>query len=310
MVFTLAGSASLLHFFFVFERYRESTMSQVESVQSITRLIWVPLALVLAWVAIRTRPKIVLLIVAGLAAAAMLVSVLPESPSMLGLVLESLLVPLLSGLISILLPVLLGGACGAYQSVLIAFGVAWAFDTLAESGFAALSGPIVTRWGQPAGGWAVFVLLLVAVIVLIPVDGKLFTVAPQERGRTFAPADRSPAAAFVLSWFVPFYAVYWIYRIHGEEAFVKPSRKLLSPRAAAWLVVIPLIGDLFFPFMLSSLADHNNEVSVSGGGGRVQRPWVAFLFALIFPPAAIALIQSALNEVAERGTHLQSEPVA
>ncbi len=80
-------------------------------------------------------------------------------------------------------------------------------------------------------------------------------------GAVFARAgERSPVAA-LLSWFVPFYLVYWLYRIHGEEAYVKPSRKLLSPRAAAWISVIPLVGDLLIPFMLSTLADHNNEVS-------------------------------------------------
>lgn len=304
--FVLAGSASMLHFFSVYERYRESTISNVEQVQTITRLIWVPLALVLAWVAIRTRPKLVLLSVAGLAGAAMLVSNIPEPPSQLGLVIESLLVPLLSGLISILFPVLLAGACGSYQSVLIAFGVALTFDTLVESGFVAILSPVVTRFGASAGGWAVFILLLAAIVVLIPIEGKLFTIAPPERGRSFAPAGRSPVAAFFLSWFVPFYAVYWLYRIHGEEAFVKPSRKLLSPRAAAWISVIPVLNDLLIPFMLSTLADHNNEVSESSGGGRVQRPWAAFLWGLLFPPAAIAIIQSKLNEAAERGEHLQS----
>ena len=307
-VFVLAGSASELHFFFDFQRFHDSTMDTVEHIMGVTRLIWVPLSLVLAWIAVRTRPKVVLLVVAALAAAAFLTTLIPDSPSMFGLVLESILVPLLSGIMVILVPVLIGGACGSIASILVAFGLAITFDTLAESGVVPLVGSTIDHYGGAAGGWIGFALILISIVLLIPIQGNLFAVPPPERSRSFAPVHRDPIVAALLGCFVPFYAVYWLYRIHGEEAYVKPSRKLLSPRVAAWISVIPFISELMIPFMLSTLADHNNEVSESSGGGRVQRPWAAFLWGLLLPPVAIAIIQSKLNEAAERGKHLQSEP--
>jgi hypothetical protein len=309
ITFVLAGSASSLHYTFVFERYRELGIASIGQLEGISRLFWVPLALVLAWVAVRTRPKLVLLIAAGFAAAAILVSLMPEFPVELGLVLESLLVPLLSALTFILFPALLAGACGAYQPMLIAFGVAWVFNSLVGSGLGALMGPnILERYGASAMGWVMFTLLLVVVVILIPIQRELFTVAPPERGRSLAPANRNPVVAAILTCFVPFYFVYWLYRIHGEEAYVKPSRKLLSPRAAAWICVIPGISELMIPFILSTLADHNNEVSESTGGGRAQRPWAAFLCGLLVVPVGVGLVQASLNKLAAKSATILAEP--
>jgi hypothetical protein len=308
VAFVLAGSASELHFFFDFQRFHDSTMDTVEHIIGITRLIWVPLSLVLAWIAIRTRPKVVLLVVAALAAAAFLTTLIPDSPSMFGLVVESILVPLLSGVMVILVPVLIGGACGSIASILVAFGLAITFDTLAESGVVPLVGSTIDHYGGAAGGWIGFVLILISIVLLIPIQGDLFTVAPPERGRSFAPVHRDPIVTALLSCFVPFYIVYWLYRVHGEEAYVKSSRKLLSPRAAAWISVIPLIGELMIPFILSTLADHNNEASAASGGERIQRPWAAFLCGLLCLPVGVGLVQASLNKLAAAGGQILAEP--
>jgi hypothetical protein len=69
--------------------------------------------------------------------------------------------------------------------------------------------------------------------------------------------------------------------------------------------VIPLIGELMIPFILSTLADHNNEASESvrrrANPASVGRVLVR---AVVSPPVAIAIIQSKLNEAAERAKHL------
>jgi hypothetical protein len=308
VVFVLAGSASELHFIFDFQRFHNSTIDSVEHIMGITRLIWVPLSLVLAWVAIRTRPKVVLLTVAALAATAFLATLIPDSPGMLGLVLESILVPLLSGILVILLPVLIGGACGSATSILVALGVAITFDSLAESSVVPLVGSTIDRYGLASGGWIGFALILISIVILIPVQGNLFSVAPPERGRTFAPVHRDPVVTALLSCFVPFYILYWLYKVHGEEAYVKPSRKLLSPRAAVWISVIPFVNELMIPFMLSTLADHNNEASAASGGERIQRPWAAFLCGLLCLPVGVGLVQASLNKLAAAGGQIMAEP--
>ncbi len=306
-VFVLAGSANELHFFFDFQRFHDSTMDAVEHIINITKLIWVPFSLVLAWIAIRTRPKVVLLIISALSAAGFLATLIPDSPGVSGLVFESLLVPLLSGLMVILFPVLIGGACGNNTSILVALGMALTLDNLIEFAVIGLSGPLVERIGASAGAWIGFALIAFSVALLIPIRGELFMTAPPARGRSFAPVRRDPVVAAILSSIVPFYTVYWLYRIHGEEAHVKPSRKLLSPRAAAWISVIPVIGELMIPFILSTLADHNNEVSRNSGGGRVQRPWAAFLCGLMFVPVGVGLVQASLNKLAANGP-IPAEP--
>ncbi|HVN94567.1 MAG TPA: hypothetical protein VMT38_12770 [Terracidiphilus sp.] len=307
-VFVLAGSASELHFIFGFERFRALNMETIEPIESISRLIWAPLALVLAWIAIRTRPKVVLLVIGALGAAAFLTTLIPESPNAVGLVLESVLVPLLSGTMVILLPVLIGGACGKNTSILVALGLALTFDTLFESAAVSLSSSIAEHYSANAGVWTAFALTLTALILIIPIAGELFTVAPPERGRSFAPTHRDPVVTAILSGVVPFYILYWLYRIHGEEAHLKPSRKLLSPRAAAWICVVPVINELMIPFILSTLADHNNEMSASIGGGRVQRPWVAFLCGLLFVPVGVGLVQASLNKLAATTAPILAEP--
>lgn len=308
--FVLAGSASELHFIFDFQRFHDLKMDAVEHIESITRLIWIPLSLVVAWIAVRSRPKVVLLVIGAVGAAAFLSTLIPDSPSLYGLVIESLFVPLLAGTMSILLPALIGGACGKSSSIVVALGLALTFDSLFAFASIYLSSEAVQRFSAPAGAWIGFVLILVAVILLIPIRGELFTVAPPERGRSFAPVSRDPVVTALLSCFVPFYILYWLYRIHGEEAHVKPSRNLLSPRAAVWISVIPVINELMIPFLLSTLADHNNEVSESSGGGRVQRPWVAFLCGLLFVPVGVGLVQASLNKLAATRGSILAEPSA
>jgi predicted PurR-regulated permease PerM len=91
---------------------------------------------------------------------------------------------------------------------------------------------------------------------------------------------------------VPFYGLYWLYRVHGEVAAVAPSRGLLSPRAA-------LLGSTFVPFLaffaMASLVDALNSRCQELGRPRLRSPVTTFLWALFLAPVAVALIQSSIN---------------
>ena len=214
---------------------------------------------------------------------------------------------MLNGLILILFVAALAGTRGGVQTALVGFAPAWFLGLLFSQGIAILTGRIAQTQGFQSSSWVVTVLLLLTVVVLIPVRGELFSIDPPERGRSLVPVKREPVVAALLSCFVPFYLVYWIYRIHGEEAYVRPSRQLLSPRAAAWISVIPLVGAFLFPIMLSTLADHHNEVAEASGIPRVQRPWAVFLWSVLFSPVAVGLVQAKLNELVARQAHIEPQ---
>jgi len=295
-VFSEAAAQSM--YSFVFIRFREVGFEEYSRIAGVSRFVWVLLVLLLAWIAIRTRPVRVLLIVAILAAATSLVWFIPGVPITVVGALTLLFVPLLNGLLLVVLVAALAGARGGYATTLVGFGLAWIIGLLFAFGITPLTGEMVSESGPAAANWCVTLLLVAVAIVLIPVRGELFTADPPPRGRALAPVQRDPVLTAILSWLLPFYVVYWLYRIHGEEAHLRPSRQLLSPRAAAWIAVIPVLGDLMLPIMLSTLADHHNEVAAEAGAGRVQRPWVAFLWTLLILPVAVGMLQSNLNKLA------------
>ena len=302
LAFVFCGAATMFHYSFIFElaNQRGLTFADMAQIQGFARLIAILCALILAWIGIRTRPVAVLLAVTGLGMAASLVLLVPAIPIEAGAVFEGFAVPLMSGVFYILFPVVLARAGGGYQSVLIGFGLAWTVDDLFESAMTAGNGWLINRAGMSASLWVMLVLLTLAIVFLLPVKRELFTIDPPERGSAFVRSGRDPVVTAILAGIVPFYIVYWLYQIHGEEAYLRPSRRLLSPRAAAWLGVIPVVNELLFPFVASTLADHHNEVSAEAGGGRVQRPWAAFLWGLLFVPVSVGLVQSSFNQLAER----------
>jgi hypothetical protein len=311
LTFALADAATQIQYTFVYQQYRDLGFQSVGSLVGITRPICLFCTLLLAWVTIRTRPVRVLLICAVLAALALVTPHAPWISDKVAIVVVMFALPLLSNLMILVIPVsLAAGARGGIQAVLVAFGVAWVFAMLFSMAVSAGAGSLVNRIGSESVGWFIFALLLIAVVCLLPIKPELFTIDPPERGRSLTPVRRSPFVSALLCVFVPFYFLYWIYRIHGEEAGLKPSRQLLSPRAAAWITVIPVVGTLMLPFMLSTLADHHNETAAESGNPRVQRAWAVFLWTLLCPAVAVALLQSKLNRLAMQQVETLPPPTA
>ena len=112
------------------------------------------------------------------------------------------------------------------------------------------------------------------------------------------PQHREPILAGLLTAIVPFYFLYWLYKSHGEAAHLRPSRTLLSPRGAVWIAVIPLLGLVMIPVMLAAMADNLNLRAGELGLPRVCRPWLVFLFTLLFAPVSVGLLQGGLNSLA------------
>lgn len=279
-------------------------LSNVHMASVLASRFWmVPLAFYLAWAAIRSKPVPVLLTLGGLQVlmAAFLVWVRPESHQAIVLSVEFGCMYLADYVVQLVAPAVIANAMGGGEVFFLAFGVMFLFRQLLGAVSGVLFGAIAQSVGSTSSTLytvPVLVAALVGLICLLPVRHVLFAVPPPARGRALQPVRRGPAVTALLSALVPFYFVYWLYRVHGEAAHLEPSRRLLSPRAAAWSVLgIPE------PIVLATLADHLNQTAAARGMPRIRRVWGIILWSIFFMPAAIGLLQAALNRLS---AHRQS----
>jgi hypothetical protein len=305
-VLTAAGmqSRNMFLFFHLTDRLG-LTPSSAGTVMLIAQSAALLFALILAWAAIRTRPVVTLLITSGLVALAAIAFTASWSREVVAMATVAMLICLSVGsyVATLLFPTLIAGALGGYEAFFVAFGVSFFFQYAMDAAIsAAYSGVSYVRTSGvlESSAYVSAGLLLAAVICLIPIKHSLFTVEPPPRGRSFAPKYREVFLTALLTAIVPFYVLYWLYQAHGEAAHLRPSRALLSPRGAAWIAAIPLLGAVMFPFMLTTLADHLNLRAAELGLPRVCRPWAVFLWTLLFAPVAVGVLQSGLNGLAAR----------
>jgi hypothetical protein len=283
-------------------------LSDLETGLAIARSAALLVALLVGWTAIRTRPIVAILITGGLASLAAFALAAGWPGGYPAIVVLLFCVFVGSYVATLLFATLIAGALGGYQAFFVAFGVAYLFQyamsVTMDWGF----GSIISWVGAAAAAYVSAGILLLAVILLLPVKHVLFTIEPPSRGRFIAPQHREPILAGLLTAVVPFYLLYWLYQSHGEAAHLRPSRTLLSPRGAVWIAVIPLLGLVMIPVMLATMADNLNQRAAELGLPRVCRPWVVFVFTLLFAPVAVGVLQSGLNAVALRTA--QPEPAA
>jgi hypothetical protein len=122
---------------------------------------------------------------------------------------------------------------------------------------------------------------------------SLFREAPAPRGFPLPPKQRDPLEVALLC-LLPFYGLYWVYRAHGEVTALAPSRSMLSPVGS---LVAGLLVPLILPVMMVSLIDALKS-RLSESEAAASR-WV-LLWAILLPPVAAALVQSAMNEAVSR----------
>ncbi|WP_158685875.1 hypothetical protein [Achromobacter spanius] len=89
-------------------------------------------------------------------------------------------------------------------------------------------------------------------------------------------------------------STYWIYRIHGEVAYVHPSAKLFTPRAA---VLFFLLVPMSAPLLLLSLDSVLRDAWAQRAGSTYQSKSRFNMWCLVFPPIAMGMIQDQLNEL-------------
>jgi hypothetical protein len=250
------------------------------------------LGLCLAWAAVRTRTKAMLIAAGLMQLAGTLLMTIPEPAVAIELRFAgAFLAGTGAGMIALAVPSVLAAGRGGAEAFVIAFGTIYLLSRIAEVAFQSVMGQLVSAAGFGVLTGLLAAWLVIGLIFLLPVKASLFQGAPGPRGRALEPARRNPWVVGLLC-FVPFYWLYWLYRAHGEVASLAPSRAILTPRAAvlAGLLTAPL-----FPVSLASLADALNAGAAARGLPALRRPWVVVFWSLLFYPVAYGLLQSSMN---------------
>lgn len=272
------------------------TMVEVSQVYGV-RHVATAFGFCLAWPALRWKPVPALLLLALVkAGGVVLIGDLAEGSS-IGRILGAALAGSSTGAIVLLVPALVAGGRHGAEAFLVSFGTVSTVAVL----FGVLANQAIGIYFVAVGAEGLAGMLLATIaagaVLFATVGSTPFTQPPPVRERRLAPVRRRPVVTALLL-FVPFYGLYWLYRIHGEVTTLAPSRKLLSPRGAA-------IGAVLVPFLvlvaLASLMDALNEEQSRGGQARLRSPVTVYLWALFFMPVAVALVQSSVNRVSEAG---------
>lgn len=263
-----------------------------------------------AWVAVQWRTKLVLLGMASLEVVGFLLLARAEQVPVVWC--GSVLVGLASGAVLVAVPAILAGGRGGSEAFVVAFGLVFTFDALMRT-----VGPLCISWvvelvvelsGTTRLAFALPVGLAgLGLLFLVPVRPALFNEPPPARGASLEPQERSPFVVALLC-FVPvfgvIYMLYWIYRVHGEVAWLSPGRGILSPLAA-------LLVFLFVPLMpvlvLTTLVLELNRRGAERSARAYASPVAVFVLALFFWPIAMAIIQAAMNTATKELTALQDE---
>lgn len=258
-----------------------------------TRHVATGFGLCLAWVAVKWRPKVALVLLVALKACGLVLLFYVNVGSFGTRTAGAVLTGLSTGAIALAVPALIAGGRRGAEAFVVSFGLVFTFGVVAGLLANHAVGAGVREWGVWGVAYMALIPVVVSAFILSTVGSALFAGQPPERGYTLAPAARKPVVAALLS-VVPPYALYWLYRIHGEVAAVAPSRDLLSPRAA-------LFSSLFVPFLalfaMTSLIDALNCRRKDLGEPRLRSPITIFVWTLFFAPVAVALIQSGINRV-------------
>ncbi len=247
----------------------------------------------LAWLAIKWRPRSALVILAALGISGLILLLgLPDSrPAWVNFAGWGL-VGLSTGAITLTIPAVIAAGSGGAEAFLVSFGLISILGISGKTIAALVMGLCLKTWGNDILFQLSTLPAIVGALIVMSVDGRLFTIAPPERGYSLTPRARKPLLVSLFILFVPFYFIYWIYRAHGEVAAVAPSRALLSPRGA-------LFCTLFVPFLplvaMAGLIEALNRKRREHNQPPLRSPMAVYLWTLLFPPAGGFLIQSGLN---------------
>ncbi|MBD3376017.1 hypothetical protein GF406_13355 [candidate division KSB1 bacterium] len=245
----------------------------------------------LAWFT-HTKAKISLIIAAGILIVTQ--SLFIYSESYLLVMLNELIYQGIVGYIYILLISLIVGRKGTTQNFIICFGIIVLLNRFAvlqgryvfydiilkfDFGFSNLSSLLIQ----------LLIPILLAIIVITPVNPLFFRDDVPERKKTIQPEIKSPVLTGLLG-LVPFYNLYILFRMHGQVAHLSRSHQIVTP------VTSVLLG-LFVPFLLPLFLISLWSVLYKTRETEKSSAWYEYFYCFILYPVAFGYIQKELNEL-------------
>ena len=295
-VLTFIGSGAF-NYLFLFKLMREAASkgSYFSDSSTFSYLVFmgsIP-SLYLAWAAARKDPKPVLYTAVIMILSGIMVSLFPEL-SLNGVLLipGAFLLGLGSGTIGLAVPVILADGRGGAKMMVISLGILGFVGRIGDF-IAPIAGQVFSD--LPQVKLLILLPILLGVGFLVPVKKSFFADPPRRHGQTSIPDFRYPVSVS-LSFILPFYYAYWIYKVHREVRNIAPSKGLLSQRAA---VLIFIFLPILTPVILASLADALGGSSIPGSGIRRSKASSILLWGIFLYPVAFGKVQSLLNQAAE-----------
>lgn len=249
----------------------------------------------LAWVTVRWK-TVPMLVVAGLIQLAGYILLTVPSLASIPAVrwIGALLLGLGPGIITLAIPSIIAGGRGGGEVFLLTFGLIFILSRINNMFAPIFVGLVYDQFGTWSLGIPVISVLLIGLVFLLPVNRSLFREPPGERGYPLSPARHEPVLEAFLC-LIPFYWLYWIYRAHGEVTALAPSRRILSPLGS--VLACLFIPYVIYPVVLTTLNDALNDNAAQIGRQPYRASWVICLWAILFFPVAIGLLQSTMNQI-------------
>lgn len=200
------------------------------------------------------------------------------------------------GSISLLIPAYIARAVNSSEVFILSFGTISTVNMINGSYMLAVFGAMMTE-GFSFNSILVLlaILLIIGTLLLLPVKKCLFNEQPKVREiEPETPRYLDSVLTFLL-FFVPFYFMFWFYKVHKDIRSFSQSATLLTPLGAC-------LSACFVPFampvMLSILNDVIHQRLLSGGEKGSFKTWLIIIISIVFPPIAAAMIQSEINRLA------------
>jgi hypothetical protein len=194
-----------------------------------------------------------------------------------------------TGAIGLLIPMTLVNGRGGVEILAISFGSIYVFSKYGVY-YSTVMGGILYNTRAP--GNVIISCMILGLIFFIPVKALLFKESPPQRGYSFSLIYRNPIST-AFTCLIPFFYLYWIYRVHGEAASIAPSRKYLSPRASLWTSIF---APFLIPVCMTSLADALNSEAAKQDRQPYKKILTIFLWSVFCIPVGLAMLQSILNK--------------
>ncbi|MFD1259978.1 MFS transporter [Entomomonas asaccharolytica] len=259
------------------------------------KLLFTIIAILPAWLVSRTKYYYPLYLFAILMVIGLLLLSFAKDGNNLIFVAMALL-GLSIGSVNLLIPAYIARAVNSVEVFILSFGVISITNMLNGTSMTFVMSNLISQ-AVPFNTIIIFlvILIIIGTLFLLPVKKCLFNEHPRVREVPPETPRNVNALVTLLLFFVPFYFIFWFYRVHKDIRNFSQSATLLTPLGAG-------LSSIFMPFampiMLSILNDVIRQKLLDKGKKGMFKTGLIIAIGLFLPPIAAAMVQSEVNKLA------------